>query len=131
MLLSEKVVIVVLLAICCAMTHSSLPHQSVWSLKAASHCLQPVRGQDAEDLAAECPHLFQVKGAGNTRELLALDPLHPDREIRCLRENELERVRLPCVGHLMAVTWLERLSTTSVSEHHDDINAHLLVTGAS
>ena len=47
--------------------------------KLASHCLQPVRGQDAEDLAAECPHLFQVKGAGNTRELLALDPLHPDR----------------------------------------------------
>lgn len=55
--------------------------------------LKPVRGQDAEDLAAECPHLFQVKGAGNTRELLALDPLHPDREIRCLRENELERAR--------------------------------------
>lgn len=100
------------------------------SLKATSHCLQPVRGQDAEDLAAECPHLFQVKGAGDTRELLALDPLDPDREIRCLRENELERVRLPCVGHLMAVTWLERLSTTSVSEHHDDTNAHLLVTGA-
>eukprot|EP00891_Asterochloris_glomerata_P004993 jgi/Astpho2/4993/e_gw1.00070.21.1_t len=36
--------------------------------------LKPVRGQDAEDLAAECPHLFQVKGAGNTRELTTQGP---------------------------------------------------------
>ena len=97
---------------------------------AASHHLQPVRGRDAEDLAAECPHLFQVKGTGDTRELWALDPLDPDREVRRLRENELERVRLPCVVATDGIDVLATLLGNSESEHHDDTNTHLLVTGA-